>query len=75
MVAQFAVGRIRAILVNINPAYRLHELEETLAMADVATLIVGGTFKDSNFVRMVETICPEVAQAHSRVWTAAKLPA
>lgn len=74
VVAQFAVGRIGAILVNINPAYRLHELEQTLAMADVATLIVGGTFKDSNFVRMVETICPEVAQTHSRVWTAAKLP-
>src|SRR4051794_29982229 len=32
VVAQFAVGRIGAVLVNINPAYRLHELEATLAM-------------------------------------------
>ena len=31
VVTQFAVGRIGAVLVNINPAYRLHELEETLA--------------------------------------------
>ncbi|AGA30220.1 AMP-binding protein [Singulisphaera acidiphila] len=74
VVAQFAVGRIGAILVNINPAYRLHELEETLAMADVATLIVGSSFKDSNFVRMVETICPEVARADSTGWASAKLP-
>src|SRR4051812_2095566 len=29
VVTQFAVGRIGAVLVNINPAYRLHELEET----------------------------------------------
>src|SRR5262249_12717862 len=36
VVAQFAVGRIGAVLVNINPSYRLHELEETLNAADVA---------------------------------------
>src|ERR1700712_1151625 len=41
VVTQFAVGRIGASLVNINPAYRLHELEESLKQADVATLIVG----------------------------------
>src|SRR4051812_14635206 len=27
VVAQFAVGRIGSVLVNINPAYRVHELE------------------------------------------------
>ena len=50
VVTQFAVGRIGAVLVNINPAYRLHELEETLRAADVATLIVGAPFKGSDFV-------------------------
>ncbi|SIO02101.1 fatty-acyl-CoA synthase [Singulisphaera sp. GP187] len=74
VIAQFAVGRIGAILVNINPAYRLHELEGMLAMADVATLIVGDSFKDSHFGQMVETICPEVARATSTSWTSAKLP-
>ena len=53
------------MLVNINPAYRLHELEETLRQADVATLIVGLPFKDSDFVGMVETLCPEVGRAAS----------
>jgi fatty-acyl-CoA synthase len=74
VVAQFAVGRIAAVLVNINPAYRLHELEETLKMADVATLIVGCPFKGSNFVQMVETLCPEVAAASSPDWAASRLP-
>ena len=63
VVTQFAVGRIGAVLVNVNPAYRLHELEDALTLADVATLIVGSPFKGSNFVGMVESLCPEVAAA------------
>lgn len=74
VVAQFAVGRIGSVLVNINPAYRLHELEGALAAADVATLIVGSPFKGSDFVQMVETLCPEVAGATSTAWASERLP-
>lgn len=74
VVTQFAVARIGAVLVNINPAYRLHELEESLKAADVACLVVGAPFKGSNFVGMVESLCPEVAAASSLVWTAGRLP-
>src|SRR4028119_1426126 len=74
VVTQFAVARVGAVLVNINPAYRLHELEETLSAADVATVIVGSPFKGSNFVAMIEALCPEVAGAPSPAWTAARLP-
>ena len=63
VVTQFAAGRIGAVLVNVNPAYRVHELSDALRMADVATLIVGSPFKGSNFVAMVESLCPEVAAA------------
>ncbi len=75
VVAQFAVGRIDSVLVNVNPAYRLHELEETLRQADVATLIVGLPFKASNFVGMVEAIVPEVVENLAGDWTSEKLPA
>jgi fatty-acyl-CoA synthase len=74
VVTQFAVGRIGSVLVNINPAYRLHELEETLRQADVATLIVGLPFKTSDFVGMIGTLCPEVADQPAGHWCAAKLP-
>ena len=74
VVSQFAVGRAGAVLVNINPAYRLHELEETLKAADVDTLLVGEPFKGSDFVKMVETLCPEVQAATSLDWSAARLP-
>ncbi|MDR3633965.1 MAG: AMP-binding protein [Isosphaeraceae bacterium] len=74
VVTQFAVGRIGAVLVNVNPAYRVHELESALHVADVTTLIVGAPFKGSNFVEMVETVCPEIKTATDRSWSAAKLP-
>jgi fatty-acyl-CoA synthase len=74
VVTQLAAGRIGAILVNVNPAYRLHELQDALAMADVATLVVGSPFKGSNFVSMVESLCPEIAAASSRDWSSASFP-
>lgn len=74
VVAQFAVGRIGAVLVNINPAYRSHELEQSLFAADVATLIVGAPFKGSNFVEMVNALCPEAASSSSSRWTSDRLP-
>lgn len=74
VVAQFAVGRIGSVLVNVNPAYRSHELEESLRLVDVATLIVGTPFKSSNFVAMLESLCPEVTGADAGRWRSAKLP-
>ncbi|MBX6311594.1 MAG: AMP-binding protein [Isosphaeraceae bacterium] len=75
VVTQFAAARAGAVLVNVNPAYRLHELEEALRAADVATLIVGLPFKTSNFVAMVEAIAPEIAAASSPDgWRSARLP-
>ncbi len=74
VVTQFAVARAGAVLVNVNPAYRLHELEESLRQADVVTLIVGTPFKTSNFVEMVDAIVPEVKSASDRSWRSEKLP-
>jgi fatty-acyl-CoA synthase len=74
LLAQYATARIGAVLVNVNPAYRLHELEEALLAADVATLIVGCPFKDSDFVAMVHSVCPEIAAASSSHWSADRLP-
>jgi fatty-acyl-CoA synthase len=74
VVTQFAVGRIGAVLVNVNPAYRVHELRDALRMADVATLVVGSPFKGSDFVAMVESLCPEAAASPGRDWAAAEFP-
>jgi fatty-acyl-CoA synthase len=58
---QFATARIGAILVNINPAYRSHELSYVLQQAGVRTLISAQSFKTSDYRAMVEQVrseCP-----------------
>jgi fatty-acyl-CoA synthase len=74
VMTQLAAGRVGAVLVNVNPAYRTHELNDALAMADVSALVVGSPFKGSNFVAMVESLCPEVAAATSLEWSSARFP-
>ncbi len=74
VVTQFAAARIGAVLVNVNPAYRIFELEDALRMADVATLVVGRPFKSSDFVAMVHAVCPEAAAVNDLGWTSQKLP-
>src|SRR6516225_5123522 len=46
---QFAAASMGAVLVNINPAYRAHELEYVLNQADITTLFLIDQFKSSSF--------------------------
>ncbi|HET6876325.1 MAG TPA: AMP-binding protein [Jatrophihabitans sp.] len=55
---QYATARIGAILVNINPAYRTHELEYVLRQASIGTLVSAVEFKTSNYREMVEQVRP-----------------
>jgi fatty-acyl-CoA synthase len=64
MLVQYATARIGAILVNINPAYRVHELEYVLRQAGVRTLIAAREFKTSDYAGMIEAVrgnCPALA--------------
>ncbi len=53
LVTQFATARIGAILVNINPAYRLAELEYTLNKAGVSVVVSAAGFKTSDYLQML----------------------
>ncbi len=55
---QYATARIGAILVNINPAYRTHELEYVLRQAAIATLISAPAFKTSDYRAMIAEVRP-----------------
>ncbi len=50
---QFATAKIGAILVNINPAYRSHELEFVLRQSGVRLLVSAESFKTSNYRAMI----------------------
>ena len=74
VLTQLAAGRIGAVLVNVNPAYRLSELKDCADLGRCRDARRGAPFKGSNFVAMVESLCPEVAAATSRNWSAARFP-
>ncbi len=75
LVTQFATARIGLILVNINPAYRLTELEYALNKVSCRALVTAAQFKTSDYLGMIETLAPEVATAEPGKLKARKLPA
>ncbi|MEZ4520517.1 MAG: AMP-binding protein [Thermomicrobiales bacterium] len=60
VIAQFATPKIGAILVNINPAYRVHELEYALNQSGCSTLIIAPPFKTSRYGDLLRRLCPEL---------------
>jgi fatty-acyl-CoA synthase len=62
-VVQYATAKIGAILVNINPSYRTHELEFVLKQAGISAVFLAASFKSSDYVAMLEEVrgsCPGV---------------
>lgn len=57
---QMASARIGAVLVNINPAYRLHELEFVLNNSEICCLFTIPAFKSSDYVGMLTHLLPEL---------------
>lgn len=74
LLTQFATARIGAILVNINPAYRLSELEYALNKSGCSTIITAECFKSSKYVEMLQTLAPELAQCEAGNLRSARLP-
>src|SRR5665213_3114775 len=71
---QFAAAKARLILVTINPAYRLSELEFALAKVGCAAIVTATAFKTSNYMEMLNILLPELAKAAPGDLHAAKLP-
>ena len=58
---QYATAKLGAILVNINPAYRVHELEYVCNQAGIRTLVAAPVFKTSDYAAMIEEVRPNCA--------------
>jgi fatty-acyl-CoA synthase len=59
-IAQFATAKAGLILVNINPAYRLSELEHALRAVGCRALITAARFKTSDYIAMIRELAPEL---------------
>jgi fatty-acyl-CoA synthase len=56
---QYATAKIGAILVNINPAYRVHELKYVLNQSGIGTLVAAKSFKTSDYAAMIDEVRPD----------------
>ncbi len=74
VLAQFATARIGVILVNINPAYRLSELEYALKTSACRALISAERLKSSDYLGMLQTLAPELAGCEPGALKSARLP-
>ena len=67
-ITQHATAVIGAILVNINPAYRAHELAYVLNQAEISTIVSAVSFKTSDYRQMVLDVRSEAPALKSLVF-------
>jgi fatty-acyl-CoA synthase len=74
-ITQFATSKIGAILVNINPSYRLSEVEYALNQSGCSTVVIAPSFKSSNYTQMLYDLASELRGATVGQLHAHRLPA
>lgn len=67
LLLQLATARVGAVLVNINPAYRVSELRHALRLAEVNFVFLMRAFRRSDYVRMLVELVPELSSGGDRV--------
>ena len=60
VILQFATAKIGAVLVTVNTSYKSAELEYILNQSDSSTLFMVKSFKDSDYVRIIQDVIPEL---------------
>ena len=74
VLTQFATAKIGAIMVCINPAYRLYELEYALNKVACKAIVSAESFKTSYYLKMLEELAPELGDCAPGQLRADKLP-
>ncbi len=74
-ILQFASAKAGLILVNINPAYRVSELEYALNKAGCSALVLARRFKSSDYVGMLRELTPELDECAAGKLASQRLPA
>jgi fatty-acyl-CoA synthase len=74
VIVQFSTAMIGAVLVNINPAYRAHELEHALVDSEAGSLVLIERFKTSDYIAMFGEVCPEIKDSKPGRLNAKSLP-
>lgn len=71
---QFATAQLGIVLVTINPAYRIAELEYALNKVECQAIVTAASFKSSNYIEMLKSLAPELDSSEPGRLNAVKLP-
>ncbi len=74
VLTQYATARVGIVLVTINPAYRLTEVEYVLNKVQAKALVTAASFKSSDYLDMLQTLAPELETCAPGALQAEKLP-
>jgi fatty-acyl-CoA synthase len=75
MITQYAAAKAGAVLVNINPAYRLRELEYALTHSGVSVLVAARRFRSNDYVETLLGLMPELGATRTGPLQAQRVPA
>lgn len=70
----WAATKIGAVLVTVNTAYKIHEAEYLLRQSDTHTLVMIDGYKDSDYIGILNEICPELASSEPGSLVSKRLP-
>ena len=70
----WATTKIGAVLVTVNTAYKIHEAEYLLRQSDTHTLVMIDGYKDSNYIEIIQKLCPELSECDPGELVSEKLP-
>jgi fatty-acyl-CoA synthase len=71
---QFATGKMGAVLVTVNPAYKAHELEYVLDQSDAAALFLTEGVRGADFLQILQEAVPELADVRDGELSVEDLP-
>ena len=74
LLTMFAAAKAGLILVSLNPAYRIAEIEYCLTKVGCRALVVAERFRTSDYIAMLRELVPEVTECRPGELRAARLP-
>ena len=70
----WATTKIGAVLVTVNTGYKIHEAEYLLKQSDTHTLVMIDKLKDSDYIKIIKELCPELEECEPGQLNSKKLP-
>ena len=74
VLTQFATAKIGAVMVNVNPAYRTHELAYVLNQSEANAMILIGRFRNSDYAAMLNEVVPDLKDSNPGELRSSRFP-